>query len=110
MRVVRVFFVVRVDDLTQPPPFKQDHDDNGEAERDQEVKQPEHEQRGEYLELRHARHRLNEEKLEHAKPTRRVRSKRRGEGGEKYAEYDEEAGIASLRQGEIDDPGGTEQF
>src|SRR5208337_2075078 len=92
-----------VDEGAPAPPLESEDDEQRENERQDQIEQPEHQQRRHHIGLGHVRHSFQKCNLQHAEPARRVADQRQREGREKHAEHHEEAGIGRRRQREKDD-------
>src|SRR5690606_40849267 len=82
----------------------------GEDEGNEEVGKPEDERGGKHIGPVHFGKAGDERDFQHAKSARRMRKKRERKRNHENAEHDEEPGIASSREGEIDDRGRTDDL
>src|SRR5271165_2595665 len=93
-----------------PVPLEGEDDAERENERQDQIEQPEHQERGHHIGLRHIRHSFEKRDLQNAEAARGVTHERERKGRQKDAEHYEEAGIGRGWQSEKDNAGRADEF
>src|ERR1700730_13400056 len=102
--------VLVVKHFLKPVAFENDDHENRQEKGDQQVCKPEDQQSRQHLSIWHLRHGADEEPFKNAQAAWRAGPERGAKREEEYPEDDEIAGIAGLRQSEIDYSSGCEDF